>query len=197
MSQVINLNPKQKIELLKIARKTLELKLSDGDLVLERPTDPTFSREGLGVFVSLYLNQELRGCIGCFKSSDQLWKTVANYTLASSKDPRFSHDPLTSSELKGLKLEISILHPLQKIEKYTEATLGQHGIVVEKGASRGVLLPQVATDTGWNLKEFWGYCSLYKAGLEEDSYMDPSVNLYIFETEVFGESHGEVDSSLP
>ena len=196
MSQHINLNYSQQSKLLKIARTTLELALSNKDLILEGPSDPALSRRGFGVFVSLHLESELRGCIGCFESSEQLWKTVANYALAASKDSRFVHDPVTKDELKGLKIEISILHPLQKIQKYTEAELGKHGIVVEKGINRGVLLPQVAMDSGWNLEEFWGYCSHYKAGLEDDSFMYPNVNLYVFETEVFGESHDKSERSL-
>ena len=95
-----------------------------------------------------------------------------------------------------IHIEISVLSPLKPIEKYDDAVLGRHGIVVEKGIQKGVLLPQVATDTGWSLEEFWSYCAQYKAGLKADSYLDPSVSLFVFEAEVFGETHGETEDSL-
>ena len=109
--------------------------------------------------------------------------------MASSRDSRFVLRPVTLQELVEIQIEISVLSPLERVQKYDEAILGQHGIVVEKGNQKGVLLPQVATDTGWNLEEFWSYCSEHKAGLKADSYLDPTVNLSVFNAEVFGEDH--------
>jgi AmmeMemoRadiSam system protein A len=189
MSTKTMLNPSQRMKLLEIARKTLELSLAGSAIDLEVPVEEVLLEKGFGVFVSLHRGKDLRGCIGCFESATPLWHTVAEFAVASSRDSRFVLRPVTLQELADIQIEISVLSPVERVQKYDQAILGQHGIVVEKGSHKGVLLPQVAADTGWSLEEFWSYCAEHKAGLRADSYLDPTVNLFVFSAEVFGEDH--------
>jgi len=102
---------------------------------------------------------------------------------AATKDLRFY--PLTEQELPSIKLEISVLSPLKKIEDIDEIEIGKHGIYITKGYRSGCYLPQVARETGWSKIEFLEHCSRDKARLEPDGWKE--ADIYIFTAEVFGE----------
>lgn len=137
-----------------------------------------------GVFVSLYVNGKLRGCLGQFESQLPLHKLVAQLAVSSARnDSRFQ--PVSINELNDLQIEISVLTPPLKIETIDEIELGKHGIVIRKGARSGTFLPQVAMSTGWNLDEFLGHCSRDKAGLGWDGWKN--ADLFVYEAIVFSD----------
>jgi AmmeMemoRadiSam system protein A len=176
-------------EMLLIARKTLEQHLSGQKVKIENPGLPELEKNGYGIFVTMKNKGMLRGCIGIFSSEKPLWKLISEFAIASSQDQRFYNNPVTEKELPEIDFEISVLSPLRQIKSYQEAIIGTHGIVIERGWNRGVFLPQVATETGWNLEEFWAHLTRDKAGLPVTLYREPDAQtkLYIFDAEVFGE----------
>jgi len=151
----------------------------------EIPKPEVFLKQ-YGAFVTLRRNGQLRGCIGTFEPQKPLWQTLREMAIAAAtQDPRFP--PITKDELKEIKIEISILSPRKKIDNWKEIKLGQHGVVVQKGFRSGTFLPQVATETGWDLEEFLSQLCTQKAGLPPDCYKDPLVNLYTFEAQILEE----------
>ena len=103
---------------------------------------------------------------------------------SASKDPRFH--PLENEELNNFSLEISVLSPLEKIEDIEQIQIGSHGIYIEKNFSRGVLLPQVATDYGWDRETFLQQTCL-KAGLPTNAWQGVDADIYIFSAKIIKE----------
>jgi len=137
-----------------------------------------------GVFISLYKNGKLRGCIGRFVEGQPLWRLVKEMTFASATtDPRFS--PVTPDEVDQIAIEISVLTPFRKIQSVDEIELGRHGIYIKKGGRSGTFLPQVASKTGWSVTELLEHCAHDKAGLARDEWQ--SADIYIYEAIVFGD----------
>jgi len=101
---------------------------------------------------------------------------------AAFQDPRFP--PVTSKELGQLEYEISVLTPLRRIKNVEEIQVGIHGIYMKRGASSGLLLPQVATEWGWDRVTFLEH-TCTKAGLPEDAWKDKKTEIYIFSADVF------------
>ncbi|MDD2706398.1 MAG: AmmeMemoRadiSam system protein B [Verrucomicrobiae bacterium] len=140
--------------------------------------------KGGGAFVTLKKRGELRGCIGRFASPEPLYKVIIEMAIsAATQDHRFP--PVTAGELNDLRYEISVLSPLRRIKDWHEIRLGKHGVQVAKGFRSGVFLPQVATETGWDLETFMGTLCEQKAGLSRDAWKTPDVQLYVFTAQVF------------
>ena len=179
------LTEKDKKDLLKISRKTLEEHCRAGRVSeVDTATLSETVKKNCGAFVTLHKRGALRGCIGILTAEKPLYKTVQEMTIAAaSHDPRFM--PVEASELPFIDIEISALSPLKKINDISEIELGKHGILIEKNFHRGVFLPQVATETGWSLEEFLGHCSADKAGLGWDGWK--TGDIYIFTATVFSE----------
>ena len=137
-----------------------------------------------GVFTTLHDSAgRLRGCIGFIEARRTLWETVwITAADAATQDPRF--DPVTAEEIPALRLEISILSPLRKARP-EEVKPGVHGVVLSRGLQRGLLLPQVATEQGWDAETFLEACC-DKARLPRGSWRD-SAKLEIFTAEVLTE----------
>jgi AmmeMemoRadiSam system protein A len=140
--------------------------------------------EASGVFVTIKCRGTLRGCLGTLENRHGLAEEVIRCAADSaSDDPRF--EPVTADELPELHLELSVLGPLERIEPVPDAfTIGTHGLVVEQGARRGLLLPQVATEWGWDPEQFLRQTCL-KAGLPGDAWRE-GAEVYRFSAEVFG-----------
>jgi AmmeMemoRadiSam system protein A len=138
-----------------------------------------------GAFVTLHNRAgELRGCIGHIEPDQSLPGVVARCAVAAcSADPRFPAVAL--AELPDLVIELSLLGPLEPIAGAGEIEIGRHGLVVEKGWRRGLLLPQVATEWKWDCEQFLAQ-ACRKAGLPEDAWQQ-GARLWRFEAEVFGE----------
>jgi AmmeMemoRadiSam system protein A len=149
---------------------------------LENEVSPTLKA---GAFVSLHLDGHLRGCIGTFDTTQPVVRQVEEMaTAAATRDPRFK--PVSADEVKSLDIEISVLTPPRPISSLEEIQVGLHGIVISRGYQRGVLLPQVATEYGWDRETFLTH-TCRKAGLPDSAWKDPQTVVQIFTAEVFGE----------
>jgi AmmeMemoRadiSam system protein A len=140
--------------------------------------------EASGAFVTLKRNGQLRGCIGTLECRQSLAEEVARVARSAAReDPRF--EPLRASELQGLDVEVSVLGPLEPIDPCDPNAfeIGRHGLVIEQGARRGLLLPQVATEWGWDRGQFLANTCM-KAGLAPDAWRT-GATVYRFAGEVF------------
>jgi len=138
----------------------------------------------LGAFVTLHARGELRGCLGRLDPTDALPVTVAHLAAAvADSDPRFP--PVRAVELPEIAIEISVLTPAHAVSSVDEIDIGRHGLIVEDGARRGLLLPQVASEHGWSPLEFVEHACV-KAGLPRDAWRH-AATLSVFEAEVFAD----------
>jgi uncharacterized protein len=168
--------------LLRLARDSIQSALEGRELDVTPPSPHLAAPRG--AFTTLHLQGKLRGCIGYVSPADSLYKTVAATARAAAfEDPRF--EPVTLSEVPHLKVEISVLSPLQGIRP-DEVVVGKHGLVVTQGNHRGLLLPQVAPEWDWNRETFLAQTCL-KAGLPADAWQH-GAQLQGFTAEVFEEA---------
>ena len=177
------LTAQERLELLKIARETITEYVTSG----RRPHAES-QLAGLsihaGCFVTIKQGGDLRGCIGNFISDKPLFLLVQEMAVsAATGDPRFH--PMAVADLQNFEVDISVLSPLVKAASPEEIQVGTHGIYIIKGPCRGVLLPQVATEYGWNREEFLRQ-TCRKAGLPENAWQG-ECDIYIFSAQVFGE----------
>jgi hypothetical protein len=178
------LNANEQTALLDIARKAIETCVRTGKKYVEPREEKTLNRRN-GCFVSIKQGGQLRGCIGNFQSELPLFREVAEMAVASaSKDPRFY--PMKEEDLQNFNLEISVLSPLRKVDGIEEIEVGKHGIYLERGYYRGVLLPQVAAEYGWDRETFLRQTCL-KAGLPTDAWQADDIEIYIFSAQIFGD----------
>jgi len=185
----------EKKELLELARRTIRNYLAGGERECppaprptggqrpEGPPSPVFA-EKRGVFVTLHRDGELRGCIGYPLPMKPLWEAVAEMAVAAAvEDPRFP--AVTADELGKLDIEISVLTVPQKVEGPDRVRVGVDGIIISKGFQRGLLLPQVPGEQGWDLEQYISY-GCRKAGLPADEWKR-GVQIEVFQAVVFGE----------
>ena len=177
------LTDEQRHFLIDVARRSVMARVSGSRPSAAAPLDlPNAS----GVFVTLKLAGELRGCLGTLECFNDLASEVARCAAnAASEDPRFP--PITATEIADLTVEVSVLGPLERIDpRQTGAmTIGDHGLVVEQGRLRGLLLPQVATERNWGPEQFLRQ-TCHKAGLAADAWERGAI-VYRFSAEVFGD----------
>ena len=173
----------QKRELLALALSSVRAQVTGTPLecpdLLELP-------DASGVFVTIRRGGELRGCLGTLENREGLAaETFRCAAESASRDPRFS--PVAPDELGELSLEISVLGPLERIDAHVPDafTIGVHGLVVEQGKRRGLLLPQVAVEWGWTREEFLSQTCV-KARLPPDAWRGPAL-VYRFGADVFGD----------
>ena len=171
--------------LLEVARRAVTRAAEFHEALANLPLDEILQQPG-GAFVTLRRRGAcLRGCIGQLPSKDPLVAVVAHCAKAAAlEDPRFS--PLTPQELSEIEIEISVLSPLESIAP-TQIEPGKHGLVVTRGTSRGVLLPQVAAERHWSAERFLEE-TCEKAGVERDAWKDAATHIEAFTAEVFSES---------
>jgi uncharacterized protein len=168
--------------LLKLAREAIEAYV--GVAPAHVPAASGVLGEPGGAFVSLHNHGELRGCIGHIEPDEPLGTVVPRCAVAAaSTDPRFP--PITAEELAQIDIEISLLGLLEPIRGPAEIEVGRHGLVVEQGWLRGLLLPQVATEWNWDAETFLAH-TCHKAGLPRDAWKH-GAKIFRFEAEVFGE----------
>jgi AmmeMemoRadiSam system protein A len=137
-----------------------------------------------GVFVTLHQSGALRGCIGHIEADEPLPRIVARCAIAAcSADPRFP--AVTPAELPGIQIELSLLGPMEPAIGPGDIEVGRHGLMVEMGRQRGLLLPQVATEWRWDAAAFLTQ-TCRKAGLPPDSWRH-GATVWRFEAEVFGD----------
>jgi hypothetical protein len=170
--------------LLELAREAITVSIRTGKLPSRQVTAPHLLKPQ-GCFVTIKQQGSLRGCIGNFTSDKPLYLLVQEMAVsAATRDPRFY--PMKEEDLAGFELEISVLSPLTKVSSPEEVVVGTHGLYLEKNFSRGVLLPQVAIEQGWDRETFLNQTAL-KAGLKKDDWKEGS-DIYVFTAQVFGES---------
>jgi AmmeMemoRadiSam system protein A len=169
--------------LLKLARDAIRYHLESGK-PLPVVVEEGALREKRGAFVTLKHKEELRGCIGYPLPQDPLYQTILEAAvMAATQDHRFP--PLSQDELPEVQIEISVLTLPRKIEDVSEIVLGEHGIIVHQGLHRGLLLPQVPVEWGWDLDTYLRHGCL-KAGLEEDAWKK-GAEIQVFSAQVFSE----------
>lgn len=178
------LTPEERAALLTIARQALEQHLlggSRGGL----PGIPVSLTEPGAAFVTLRAEGNLRGCVGSVDGTKALSDTVAHCAVAAAtSDPRFP--PVSLEEFFLLSIEVSVLSSLHLLEDVAQLIPGTHGICVTAGQHRGILLPQVATEQGWDRETFLNF-ACRKAHLAPDAWRH-GATLHIFTAEVFGEA---------
>jgi AmmeMemoRadiSam system protein A len=180
----MQLTESDKKELLRIARASIEQAMK-GVLISSREKATGPLGELRGVFVTLRVTGDLRGCIGYVEPRLPLREAVCEVAQkAAFEDPRFP--PLSEDELSRVEIEISVLSPLKKITSVEEIEVGTHGLVVDAGFTRGLLLPQVATEYGWGREEFLSHTAR-KAGLPADAWKRQGIELFSFTSDVFSE----------
>lgn len=168
-----------------IVRAAFEAAVRGGRYVPEDPGRAALE-ERCGCFVTLKVDGALRGCLGCFVSRDPLYRTAAEYAAFSAlEDPRFAGRRIGVAELDRAGIEVSVLSLLEACPEPGKIRLGVHGIYVSGHGRSGCFLPQVATETGWSVEEFWGHCCRDKAGLAWDAWREPGVEVKTFTAEAF------------
>ncbi len=181
-----SLTSSEKRQLLEIAKKSVE-SVVKGDKMYELPANlPASLMRDRGAFVTLKENGELRGCIGYTGARQPLAETVRDVAaLAAMRDTRFR--PVAASELPRLTYEVSVLSPLRRVADINQIKIGEHGLMIVKGRTRGLLLPQVAPEEHWDRNTLLDETAM-KAGLPAKSWRDKDADLFMFTAVVFGES---------
>jgi AmmeMemoRadiSam system protein A len=179
------LTPSEQRELIALARLAIERYFLARE-VIENPPPGTVVSPRLsvhqGAFVSLHHGPRLRGCVGFSDPIKSLVSTVMeNAVSAAIRDLRFP--PVEARELPELSIEISVMSFLSEADPST-VVAGVHGLVIERGGRRGLLLPQVATEHGWDREGFLRQLCL-KAGLPQDAWQAQDVRLFSFTAQVF------------
>lgn len=181
----------------KMARSVIETYLETGNMIHSSGFNlSSIFKEYRGVFVTLNKGNNLRGCIGHPYPDSQLDNAIIDSAIsAATRDPRFP--PVELPEMDAITIEVTVLTQPEVIEvspeelpKYVE--VGKHGLIVKKGYYQGLLLPQVATDQGFDSSEFLSHTCL-KAGLSPDEWKK-GAQVYCFEGQIFKENtpRGEI-----
>jgi len=171
----------ERILLIRLAHESILSALEDREIPLDPPTEHL--AEDRGVFTSLYLRGDLRGCVGYVLPVSSVYRAVVDTARAAAfEDTRFY--PVTLDEAKDLKIELSILSPPRPIA--AEAVeVGRHGLLISLGGHRGLLLPQVPIEHQWDRITFLEQ-TCRKAGLPLDAWRN-GATIEAFTAEVFGE----------
>ena len=180
------LSHEQRKQLLRIARESIEAVLQGRRPEVDSAAlDETLNRPS-GAFVSLHTKDgDLRGCIGSIHAIAPLWQAISSSAInAAFRDPRFF--PLRADELPDVDIEISVMSPIEPVASADEIMVGRDGLIVSRGSRAGLLLPQVATEYGWDRETFLRQTCV-KAGLSPESWRSPECRIERFSAEVFGE----------
>ena len=184
----MNLTNEEKRVLLNIARSAIASILKSKTLPLIKFQSESLNRRS-GVFVTLRIGEDLRGCIGYVEPLFPLAHAVQEVAVkAAMEDPRFM--PVTVQELNEIIVEISVLSPLLELQDIEKIVIGRDGLVIDSGHRRGLLLPQVATEYHWDRNQFLQQTA-QKAGLPPDAWKRKEVKLFTFTVDKFDESEFE------
>jgi AmmeMemoRadiSam system protein A len=182
--KTFSLSQKEKKFLLDYARLIISSRANNNTLDKQKVFSKSL-KQSLGVFVTLYKNGQLRGCIGYVDGVKALQHAVEEMAEAAAfNDPRFPS--VDKSEVDELEIEISVLSPVHTIKDIGEIEVGNHGLIIEQQMRRGLLLPQVAVEYNWNTHTFLEQ-TCQKAGLPSSAWKDPSTKIQIFSAEIFSE----------
>jgi AmmeMemoRadiSam system protein A len=184
------LRPEQRKQLLEIARTSIAEALGGRKSSIDANALDGELRRLSGSFVTLRTRDgELRGCIGSLHPVAPLYQAVATSAVhAAIRDPRFHS--VTADELTRLEIEISVMGPIEPVANTDEIVVGRDGLIVSQGHNAGLLLPQVATEYGWDRSTFLRQTCV-KAGLPPDTWRSADCRIEKFSAEVFGETDPE------
>lgn len=176
--------------LIKLARENISTYLKGGEFSQPNHLPEKFY-EHLGVFVTLSINSNLRGCIGYPEPYMPLIEGLLDVSIAAAlEDPRFN--PLSLKELDNVQIEVSVLTKptIITIDNYEDyfslIKVGRDGLIIENAYHRGLLLPQVPVEQKWDVKTYLeNLC--YKAGLHQNSWKDEETKIYSFQAQIFNE----------
>lgn len=141
---------------------------------------PALHRTGASFVTLRSADGALRGCIGELEPRRPLVDSVRGCAVSAAlRDPRFA--PVSPDELPGLRIGISVLTPTERVRGPEDVEIGRHGILIEQDFARGVLLPEVALEQGWDAETFVAH-TCRKAGLTPDAWRDPRTAVHVFET---------------
>lgn len=174
--------------LAELARKAVRAYLEHRKIIHVPENIPSKFMKNCGVFVTLnsvqHGRKELRGCIGFPYPTTPLARAVIESAVNSAtQDPRFPS--VSEDELDHILFEVSVLTPpeLIEVEKPTEypvkIRVGKDGLIVERGYSKGLLLPQVPIEWNWDEEQFLCQCCV-KAGLSPDCWLLNGTKIYKF-----------------
>jgi AmmeMemoRadiSam system protein A len=182
----------EKRELLRIARATLREYFHTGRIPPGKPHRDSLTAEA-GAFVSLHREGVLRGCIGKQQETTALFRTIQEMTIAAAtRDPRF--DPVDEDEVDDIEIEISVLGGATPVRGPADIEIGAHGLAIEHDGRRGLLLPQVAVEHGWDAATFLAEVCR-KAGLDADAWKQPGAVVQRFSAQVFNDdTHPRLES---
>ena len=180
------LSPQQRQQLLRIARESIAAVLEGRRPTIDAAQLDADLTTPSGAFVSLHTKDgDLRGCIGSIEAVAPLCQAVAsNAVNAAFRDPRFH--PLDPEELQQVHIEISVMSPIERVEDVAAIQVGRDGLIIRRGSRAGLLLPQVASERGWDRETFLRQTCV-KAGLPAEAWRDPECRIERFSAEVFGE----------
>lgn len=184
-SQLFTISEAERVEILNQARQSIinYLESEKRGKILPAKSTSGILNDKTGAFVSIYVQDKLRGCIGGFAQDKTLNELVQKMSVSAACDKRF--DSLKIEEMDEMKLEISVLSPLKKIESIEEIELGKHGIYIQQNSNSGTFLPQVAKKTKWTVKQFLSHCARDKAGIGWDGWKTAEISTY--EAVIFSE----------
>lgn len=184
---VIELDEAQQKKLLDVARRSIAAVLDGGRPDWRADEFDETLRTPAGAFVTLTTRPsgDLRGCIGSIQAVEPLYRAVASSAVSAAfRDPRFP--PLRQGELERVHLEISVMGPIERVTDMDEIVVGRDGLIVSRGPYAGLLLPQVATEYGWDRDTFLDHTCM-KAGLRPGDWRSPETKVEKFSAFVFGE----------
>ena len=173
-----------KIYLLKLARSVIEAEVAGKKLTIPPPPSPVM-QERRGAFVTLKKSSQLRGCIGYIEAVKPLVTTIEEMAKAAAFDD-WRFNPVRADEIPNLDIEISVLSPITEVTDPAAIVVGKHGLIMTRGSSRGLLLPQVPTEWGWDRETFLAQ-TCAKAGLPEDAWKQKGTKIECFTADVFSE----------
>ena len=179
------LSDNEKKQLLDLANQAIDNRLNGKDLTLNSTDYTGLLAEKRGAFVTLTINDALRGCIGYIQAVKPLYETIAEMAVqAAFHDPRFPQ--LTRAEFKQIEIEISVLTPMIKVEDpERDVVVGRDGLYLVKGYHSGLLLPQVPVEHHWDRDVFLDQTCL-KAGLPPGTWRDSGTEIFRFQADIFG-----------
>lgn len=171
-----------------IRRRLVQLARAAFEASVRRHHAPAVPRDldvdAFGVFVTVHHRGDLRGCLGALDCRDRIVESIARLAASvAHEDYRFR--PIEIDELAHTSLDLSVLTPPQPVSDHSMIEIGRHGLIIEQGTRRGLLLPQVAPEHGWDRETFLAHTCI-KAGLPRTAWMR-GASLFCFEAEVFGE----------
>ena len=185
-ARVVDIPPDAGRALMQLARRTLaETARAENDTVGDIE-HPVLRGSDFGAFVTLRRKDgALRGCVGRILAEEPLFKTIMEMTRAAAlDDPRFP--PVGAEEIADIRISISLVSPLSPLDDLAMLRIGEHGLYIENGFRRGVFLPQVPVEQGWDKQEFLSQ-TCRKANLAEDAWREPETRIACFTTQVIEE----------